>query len=173
MDPITIAMGLAQFVPGIVKLITGSNRAEDAAEAVINVAKVVTGKDTGEGALEAIKADPNKILDFQTAIAAQQSDLEKAYLSDRQDARHRDVAIVQAGRNNIRGDVLAYAAIGSLVLCIAALFFVERIPATNEKLLYLVIGSLIVIVKDVYGFEYGSSKGSERNAQAAADALKP
>jgi hypothetical protein len=65
MDPITIAMGLAQFAPGIIKLITGSDKAADVAGKVIGVAQAVSGTSTGPAALAAIQADPAKVLDFQ------------------------------------------------------------------------------------------------------------
>ncbi len=75
------------------------------------------------------------------------------------------------GKNH-RGDVLAYLAVGSLVSTVVLLIFVPNIPETSEKLLYVVLGALIAIVKDVYGFEFGSSKDSQRNAQAVSDMLK-
>jgi hypothetical protein len=91
--------------------------------------------------------------------------------ADTANARDRDKEFIKLGKRNERGDVLAYLAVGSLCSCLLALFFVKDIPATNEKLLYLVVGALIVIVKDVYGFEFGSSKDSQRNAQAIVDQL--
>ena len=59
MEPISTAFALAQFVPGILKWITGSDKAEAAANAVIDVAKQVTGQDTGDKALVALKVDPS------------------------------------------------------------------------------------------------------------------
>jgi hypothetical protein len=95
----------------------------------------------------------------------------KAYLADAQSARSRDIEFLKAGRKNIRADVLAYAAIGALILCIF-LLFVADVPKGSRDLLLVTLGALVAIVKDVYGFEYGSSKGSERNAQAVSDMLK-
>ncbi len=42
MDPISIAFGLAQFAPQIIKWITGSDKAADAAEKVVDIAEAVT-----------------------------------------------------------------------------------------------------------------------------------
>ena len=95
----------------------------------------------------------------------------KAYLADTQSARERDKAFLAAGRRNTRGDVLAYGALGALLLCILALFAFD-VPTSSRDLLLVTLGALVAIVKDVYGFEYGSSKGSERNAQAVSDMLK-
>lgn len=101
MDPISLALGLSQFVPVIAKWITGSDKAADVAGKVIDVAKAVTGTSDGQAALASIQADPNKVLEFQQAIAAQQIDIEKAYLLDVQSARDRDVKIVQSGQKKL------------------------------------------------------------------------
>ena len=82
---------------------------------MVDTAQTVTGK-TGQAALDAIKADSAAQLAFQQALAAQAEDLEKAYLADRESARARDVGLAQAGRRNIRADILAYAAIGGSAL---------------------------------------------------------
>lgn len=95
----------------------------------------------------------------------------KAFLVDRQSARGRDVEIVKATGKNRRGDVLAYGALGALILDIVLLFFVD-VPAQSRDLLLVSFGALVAIVKDVYGFEFGSSKDSQRNAQAVSDMLK-
>jgi hypothetical protein len=95
----------------------------------------------------------------------------EAEAADRGNARDRDKEFIKAGRNNVRGDWLAYLAVGALVADIAFLSLIE-VPKTNRDLLLVVLGALITIVKDVYGFEFGSSKGSERNAQAVSDMLK-
>ena len=108
----------------------------------------------------------------ELAKMANDTDQMKAFLADTQSARSRDVDIVKVKGNNRRGDVLAYSAIGALVATILILFFVPNIPPISEKLLYVVLGALITIVKDVYSFEFGSSKDSQRNAQAVADMLK-
>ena len=95
----------------------------------------------------------------------------KAYLEDVQSARERDKAFLTAGRKNVRGDILAYAAIGALIACGLALF-VFKVPQESRDLLLVILGALVAIVKDVFGFEFGSSKDSQRNAQAVADMLK-
>lgn len=93
-------------------------------------------------------------------------------VQDRSDARGRDKAFIQAGRKNTRGDVLAYLAVGALVLDSLILMLGINVPETNEKLLYLLLGALIVIVKDVYGFEFGSSKDASRHANTLTDMVK-
>lgn len=160
MDPISIAMGLAQFAPGIIKWITGSDKAEAAAGKVVEIAQAVTGK-VGPDALDALKADPALVLQFRQAVMANEADLDKAFLVDRQDARARDVAYVQSGRYNWRGDVLAVLAVGGLVTCV---YFVARdagLPERAVNAIMFVAGVLASAVRDVYGFEFGSSRSSQ------------
>jgi hypothetical protein len=162
MDPVTIALALAsQFAPSIIKYFTNSETAGDVAGQVINIAKTVTGKGTAEEAQTVLSLDPQLALQFRTAVMANEADLEKAYLADRADARKRDTAFVQAGRVNWRGDLLAFFAVGGLVLCV---YFIARDVALPERAvnaIMFVAGVLASAVRDVYGFEFGSSRGSQ------------
>ncbi|RAU23815.1 hypothetical protein CU669_01625 [Paramagnetospirillum kuznetsovii] len=69
MDPITIALGLAQVVPGLIRWISGDDDAKAAkvADQVVGLAKAVTGTQTGADALAAVKADPALALQLQQA----------------------------------------------------------------------------------------------------------
>jgi hypothetical protein len=159
-DPISIAMGLAQFAPQVIKWISGSDKAAEAADKVVKIAEAVTGKQ-GPEAVDALKADPALVLQFRQAVMANETELDKAYLADRADARKRDVAITQAGRYNWRGDLLALLAVGGLVLCV---WFVARdteMPERAVNAIMFVAGVLAAAVRDVYNFEFGSSRGSK------------
>ena len=107
----------------------------------------------------------------ELAKMANESETIKAFLADTQSARVRDIEIIKSVGKNRRGDILAYTAVGSMALCIL-LLFVFDVPAQSRDLLLVVLGALVTIVKDVFGFEFGSSKDSQRNAQAVADMLK-
>jgi hypothetical protein len=76
MDPLTIALGLSQFVPKIIKWIAG-DKAGTVAQKVIDVAQQVTGKPTGDQALAALQADPNLVLQYQKAILEQEVTFEQ------------------------------------------------------------------------------------------------
>jgi hypothetical protein len=169
MDPISIALGLAQFAPQIIRWL-GGDKAGDVAQQVVGTAESITGK-TGPAALDGIKADPAQQLAFQQAISAQAEDLEKAYLADRAGARTRDVALAQSGRRNFRADILAYAAIGGLISLIWVLL-VHSIPeGPTRDILLILSGALVAIVKDVYGFEFGSSRGSQDKSEQIAQMM--
>ena len=76
MDPISIAMGLAQFAPQLIKWLSGSDKAADVAQKAIDIAETVTGKQ-GQEALEAIKADAGLQFQYRQAVLAQRVELEK------------------------------------------------------------------------------------------------
>lgn len=161
MDPLSIAFGLAQFAPGIIKWITGSDKSASVAEKVVDIAKVVTGAEDGKEAAEMLKADPALALQFQQLVMANEADLDKAYLADRQNARGRDVAITQAGRHNWRADILAALAVGSLCLCVWLLWYKPDLPGGVREAIMFVAGVFASAVRDVYAFEFGSSRGSK------------
>jgi hypothetical protein len=174
MPLIPIAMALANYVPGIIKLLTGSDKAEDVATSVVDIAKPVTGTSDGDAALAAIQADPGKVLEFQQAMSAQQADLEKAYLADMNSARERDVEIRKlTGGHNFRADILAFLAIAGLVSCV---WFIARDTALPERAvnaIMFVAGQLANAVMMVYAFEFGSSRGSKEKDAAIAKFQQP
>ena len=169
MDPVTIAFGLAQYAPSIIKWLSGSEKAEEAAQKVIDVARVVTGKDDASEAVEAIRADPAVLMQFRQAMANIEADMDRAYLADRQNARGRDVAFVQAGRWNIRADLLALMSVTGLIVCV---WFVARdssLPERAVNAIMFVAGTLAACVRDVFAFEFGSSRGSREKDALIAD----
>lgn len=85
MDPITIAMGLAQFAPSLVKWISGSDKAADAAQKAIDIAKVVTGQQTGDAALTALQADPNLVLKYRQAVLDQEIEFQRLAVANAAD----------------------------------------------------------------------------------------
>ena len=72
---------------------------------------------------------------------------------------------------NLRGDFLAIAAIGLFGATIWMLFYVD-FPDSSKDVLLVMTGVLATIVKDVFSFEFGSSKGGERSSQALAEGMK-
>lgn len=161
MDPITIAMALAQFAPGIIKLLTGSDKAAAVADHVVGIARSVTGTDTGEAALAAVQADPAKVMEFQLAMAEKQQDLEQMYLADTQDARARDVQLVQAGHVNYRANALAAGA-GVLVIgCLLVTVWATAMDDFAKATITLICGRALGWVEQVFSFEFGTTRASK------------
>jgi len=127
---------------------------------VVDVARVVTGKEDPQEAVQALQADPAMVMQFRQAMAGIEADMDRAYLADRQNARGRDVAFVQAGRWNIRADLLALLSVTGLIVCV---WFVARdssLPERAVNAIMFVAGTLAACVRDVFAFEFGSSRGS-------------
>lgn len=90
---------------------------------------------------------------------------EELSVTDRKDARWRDIAIVQAAGKNQRADLLAYIAIGGLMLFGVTGIIVSVVwpLATGAReICVLMIGYLLKEVSGVYNFEFGASR-SERH----------
>lgn len=85
MDPITIAMGLAEFVPQIAKWMTGSDKAADVAQKAVDIAKTVTGKDSPGEALATLQADPALVLQYREAVLAQATQFEQLAVQNASD----------------------------------------------------------------------------------------
>lgn len=167
MDPITVAMGLAQFAPAVVKWLTGSDKAEQAAGAVVEIAKQVTGKGSGADALAAITGDPALAVQFRTAVMHNEADLDKAYLADRQDARRRDVELAKAGYHNNRADMMVVGAVLGLIACLVVLgFFREQVPGEVVGIVSTIAGIFGACLRDAFQFEFGSSRGSKEKDEA-------
>ena len=160
MDPISVAFGLAQFAPQIIKWITGSDKAADAATAVVEIAETVTGR-KGSDALDAIKADPALVLQFRQSVMAQEADLDKAYLADRADARKRDAVFITAGTRNYRADIMFFLAVAMIA---ALVWLVWKDPGINEYMkgiFTLVLGRFLGYLDNLYNFEFGSTRASK------------
>ena len=157
----------ARFAPGLVRRLAGDT-AGDIAERLLSIGRAVTGASSPEEIRARLDADAEAAAEFQRQAAALDAELERAYLADRQDARSRDLELAKLGRRNVRGDVLAFAAILGLIATIALAFFAPVPDGPARDLVLLLGGALVVMVKDVYQFEFGSSRGSKDKDEALA-----
>ena len=185
MDPITIAMGLAQFVPQLAKWITGSDKAEQVAQKAIDIARSVTGAQTGEDALEAIKANPDMVLQYRTAVLAQEVEMRKlgieetkVFVDDTQDARDK---FSQNDRVFYLGVVVlvafaslsAFSLVGCYQLLTKGLNGVDAgTVAAVATFVGTVIGYMAANAQQVISFFFGSSQGSKDKSDAMAQAVK-
>ena len=88
--------------------------------------------------------------------------LEKAYLADRQDARARDVKLAEAGRRNVRADVMVVMDVVGLVACLVVLaFFRGDMPGEVVALLSSIASIFGLCLRDAHTFEFGSSRSSQ------------
>lgn len=169
MVPIALAIQLASFVPSVLKLITGSDKAEAAAAAVVEVAKQVTGQADGDAALQALHADPVLVLQFQRDMAAQQVELERIYLGDRADARARDVKMIERGIVNRRATYMVWLTFAAVFVIAGLLVFVAD-PTSPAGAYLISVGTLFAgKFGTAFDFEFGSSRGSrDKDAERRA-----
>lgn len=161
MPLIPIAIALAQFAPSLLKLFGADEPTVGVANKVISIAQTITGTSNPEEALESMKANAAAQAAFNMAVLQQDRELQLALLTDVQDARARDNSFRTVSQKNLRGDVLAYAAIGGLLVCLLTVLFSKIPEGVNRDLLFTLIGVLTMLVKDVYSFEFGTTRQSK------------
>lgn len=159
-DPISLAFTLAPYAPKIIKWLTGSDKAEEAAATVVSIAEAVTGR-KGDAAVAAIQADPALVLQFREAVAAREFEMDKLYLADVADARRRDTAFITQGTRNYRSDLMFLLAV-AVIACLV--WIVWKDPGITEYvkgIFTLVLGRFLGYLDNIYNFEYGSTRSSK------------
>lgn len=160
MDPFSIALGLAQFAPSILKWLGMGEKGVAIAEKITGVAKDVTGASSPAEALEMLKANAAMQIQFNMAILNKESEMELAYLADVNNARLRDIEFVKAGGKNYRADSMYILA----VLLIAALVYVVLQSGLDEYakgIVTLVLGRFLGYLDNIYNFEFGTTRASK------------
>ncbi len=155
------------------KLLGGSTGDSVADEA--KLASVLSGGLTPELRAQVLQAEQAlKLAVIQAGLEERriEADKDKAAQLGVQDARARDLGMSQAGRYNWRADVLAFLAVGGLVACV---YFIARdagLPERAVNAIMFVAGVLASAVRDVYGFEFGSSRSSRDKDLTISDMAK-
>lgn len=101
-----------------------------------------------------------------------EAEIELAIMKDRQDARQRDIAFFNAGRSNVRADVMVMAAALGLVLCLGSLaYFSKEMPGEAVGVISTITGIFGICLKNAYTFEFGSSRGDRQKTDDTVAAL--
>lgn len=160
MDPVTIALSLAQFAPSIMRFFGVGEKPAAVAEKVVQLAQQVTGKTAPEEAVTALRADPALAQQFNLAVLAADTDLQKAYLHDTQDARARDVKLQELGYRNSRANTMLA---GAGLLVVAILFVAIWQSPLDEfvkGILTLILGRCLGYIDQGFNFEFGTTRSS-------------
>ena len=104
--------------------------------------------------------DLAKLAELEVKLAELKSTAEKNAVDDRKSARELEAKYADKGTVNYLQQFLGYGAIFMLAFVIFALFRFDIKPDVNN-LLMIVVGGLLKIVYDLYGFYFGSSAGSD------------
>lgn len=158
---VTAALGLAaEYAPALIRHLAGDDAAA-VAQTVVDTAQAITGTSSPDEASAALRADPALAMQFRTRMAEIELEREKAQLADRQDARQRDTGIRQTGQHNYRADILAFLAVGGLCFCVWLVASQAGLAERSVNAIMFVAGVLASAVRDVFAFEFGSSRGSK------------
>lgn len=155
------AAALTEFVPLIGRWIKG-DQGEQVAQKVAEVAKAVTGEQEATKILHHLRTDPQLLVQFQQRILQLTHDLEMADYKDRESARRRDITLTTAGRYNFRADIMVISAALGLVACLLTITIYRiSLPGEAVGIISTIAGIFGSCLKDVYAFEFGSSRGSK------------
>jgi len=156
------ALGLVSFAPIIARWL-GGDQAQEAAAKVVDIAQRVTGTLDPMEAIHRLQNNTDMVSEFQRAIIQVEAEIELAIMKDRQDARARDIALFNAGRSNVRADVMVMAAALGLVLCLVSLAcFSKEMPGEAVGVISTITGIFGICLKNAYTFEFGSSRGDRQ-----------
>lgn len=172
MPILPIALGIAELVPFILKWFNGSDKDIDTANKVVAIAKKVAFKENPLEALEELQNRPELVVELKKVLLAQEQFFVTAEIEDRKSARTRDIEFIKADKYNFRADLLAFLAVSGLMICV---YFIARdstIPERAVNAIMFVAGVLAAAVRDVYSFEFGSSRGSKEKSDTISEALK-
>ena len=169
---IPIALGLSEFAPVIARWL-GGDQAETVASHVIDMAKRVTGSTDGLEAMKSLQGNSMMVASFQKEVVKMEAEFELSLLQDRQNARARDLALLQVGRKNLRADIMVVSAALGLVICLACLsFFAGNLPGEAVGIISTIAGIFGACLKDAYAFEFGSSRGSKEKDLTVASLVE-
>lgn len=141
-------------------------KAEDEPVTPAEIEKAVLGNDPAT--LLALKNAENE---FKLKMAEYGLTEDKLIYADAADARARDIEYVKAKQHNFRADFLAVAAVSAFIWVLYVLLN-HGIPPDNKEIFVYLMGILTAMVKDLYGFEFGSSRGSQDKTQAMTASLQ-
>lgn len=159
MDPISIALGLAQLVPMVAGWVAGP-KAKDNAQKVVDIASSVVPNTPPDKLAEALKANPDKLLEFQKAVAEQNNAVIAAVLADIQDARGTMTKLAGMGSSLAWGAAIVSMLVIAANVLATYLVFTTTVPKGQGDLAYLIVGQLLGMGSTVVAFWLGSSMSS-------------
>ena len=158
---VPLAMKLAEFAPGIIKLITGNDKAGEIAGRVVDIAKMVTGAQEGDTAVQIIQQDPAIAMQFTLAMQEREQAFAGMYLFDVQNARARDIEVAKAGHVNHRANALAGGA-GVLVIgCLIIVVWASGMDDFAKATITLILGRSLGWIEQIFSFEFGTTRANK------------
>lgn len=160
------ALGLVSFAPIIARWLRGDPDQEMATK-VVSIAQKITGALDPVEAIQRLRNNTDMVSEFQRNVIQIEAEIELAFMKDRQDARARDVTLMNAGRLSRRADWMVIGAAVGLALCLVMLvFFSKGLPGEVVMAITTIMSIFGLCLKDAYNFEFGSSRGSKEKDDA-------
>jgi hypothetical protein len=131
----------------------------------VKIRTALTGVDpaiAGQIQLEVIK--------LEEQINAARPIIAQAEAADRTSARTLGAEYIKTGKINWRQNILATLAMVSLIGFIVAVFTIGIKPEIRD-IAMMVLGGLLKIVYDIYGYDFGGSLGSEQKNDLISSVL--
>lgn len=170
--PIALALQLAALIgPHVVRAVS-SDKAGDVAQEVLDAAVAVTGAEDPAKALEALRGNGQLVYEFRVKLLELEQRAYELELADRQSAREAEVGKLKAGYPDKRKDVLSTIAILALAGLAYAVVFYEIGQGPGRDLLFMLAGALIAVVRDVYAYEFGSSRSSAEKTEIMLENIR-
>lgn len=158
MNPITLALALADAVPALVGLIKGPQAAETATK-VLDAAKAITGQDSPSAAVDAMRQDPAKLAELRATVMQLDLEYTKAQLADVASARAMQVAALQQDDRFAKRFGYYFAAGWSsfaVVFFFAATF--GKIPPENLRIVDTILGFMLgTAIASIFSWLYGTT----------------
>lgn len=162
------ALSLLEFAPILGKWFSSSS-VEHIGKKVIQTAKDITQEDGIESIISSLKQNPKQAMIFEEKIKAMEVEVELALLHDRQEARKREISLIQNGKSSYRADMMVFSAVIGLGVCLASLgLYGRHLPGEAVGIISTIAGIFGACLKDAYAFEFGSSRGSKQKDQTMA-----
>ncbi len=146
-----------------------------------NALKKAFGVETDDPAAlkAAIEQDPQAAaklamaeLEFKMELQRMDNDLTKAFLSDVQSARDREVKVVQAtGKKDLSTEVMAWLIILGFFTVLILRMCIQIEPGQTENV-GMLIGCLITMTTTIVAYKWGSSRGSAEKSATISEAMR-
>lgn len=156
-----LPLAASALAPGVggpaVKLITKVLGCDSTPEAIEHAIKNATPEQK-----IALAAEENRHSEELAKISVENN---KNYLQDVQNARGREIDFVKVtGKRDVMPPILAIMSVFGFLGMVGFLLVYEP-PASNERLLGVLIGIVISQSREVFSYYFGSSKGSSDKTQ--------
>ena len=132
---------------------------------LLPLAKQIAGVETEEEAVRILGSDPDKLAEFRLRTNELAIKEQEAFLKDVQNARAQNIAMQNSKYAWVQ-PALALLAIFGFFAALGALYYGKAVDPGQRDILLVLLGILGSVFKDVFGFYFGSSKGSkDKDAQ--------